>query len=170
MAEQQATAPSSSSRHWLIPVDDSEVCENATIWAAQHLVREGDRLHLLHVIPVLGAEVLSGAGAGMAGGDFVITAPSPDEDKAQLQHTKEFIKTRFLPKLNTLKVPYDVEVVHFAIDCDSIGEMVCARAQALGAAGIVLSKHNKGKIAELFLGSVTNYCTHHAKQPVVVYQ
>ena len=48
--------------------------------------------------------------------------------------------------------------------------MVCARADTLGAAAIVLSKHNKGKVAEFFLGSVTNYCTHHARHPIVVFQ
>ena len=160
----------------------------------------------------------------------------------QLLNTKQFIKERFLPKLDALRLPYNVEVVHFATDCESIGQvwgcllsvchaqsmacllhgvfvkgcmscldficlryggarhsaesawvkctmeprrvgctlfadgyhcivqMVCARAEALDAAGIVLSKHNKGKVAEFFLGSVTNYCTHHAQQPVVVFQ
>ena len=40
----------------------------------------------------------------------------------------------------------------------------------MNAAGIVLAKHNKGKVAEFFLGSVTNYCTHHAQAPVIVVQ
>ena len=41
----------------------------------------------------------------------------------QMSNTKEFITARFLPKLDVLKVPYNVEVIHFATDCDSIGEV-----------------------------------------------
>ncbi|KAK9812362.1 hypothetical protein WJX73_005407 [Symbiochloris irregularis] len=160
----------SGQRQWLVPVDDSEICENALLWASENLVRTGDHLHLLHVIPVQAPEMLSGTGMGMSGGDFVLAEPDPAADKEEMQHTKEFITKRFIPRLDALKLPYTVEVVHFATDCDSIGQMVCQRGQALGAAGIVLSKHNKGKVAEFFLGSVTNYCTHHAQQPVIVFQ
>ena len=48
----------------------------------------------------------------------------------QLLNTKQFIKERFLPKLDALRLPYNVEVVHFATDCESIGQvsdcLVCA--------------------------------------------
>lgn len=40
-----------------------------------------------------------------------------------MQHTREFITQRFIPILNALKLPYTVEVVHFATDCDSIGQV-----------------------------------------------
>jgi nucleotide-binding universal stress UspA family protein len=33
---------------------------------------------------------------------------------------------------------------------------------------VVLAKHNRGKIKEFFVGSVTSYCVKHCKSPVVV--
>ena len=68
------------------------------------------------------------------------------------------------------QVPYQVELVKFSTDNDSIGAIVCKRAEQLQAAAVVMAKHNKGAIKEFFVGSVCNYCTHHAKVPVLVMQ
>lgn len=54
------------------------------------------------------------------------------------------------------------------MDADSVGNVVCTKAGALGAAALVMASHSKSKLAELFLGSVTNYCTHHSPVPVLV--
>lgn len=43
--------------------------------------------------------------------------------------------------------------MHFLTDNDSIGEAVCKRAEALNAAAVVMAKHQRGAIAEFFLGS-----------------
>lgn len=48
-----------------------------------------------------------------------------------------------------------VEIVHFLTDNDSIGEAIVTRAAALKAAAVVLAKHQRGAIAEFFMGSVT---------------
>ncbi len=45
------------------------------------------------------------------------------------------------------------EIVHFLTDNDSIGEAICKRAEALNAAAVVMAKHQRGAIAEFFLGS-----------------
>jgi hypothetical protein len=52
-------------------------------------------------------------------------------------------------------IPYKVEIVHFLTDNDSIGEAITKRAEALKAAAVVVAKHQRGKISEFFLGSVT---------------
>jgi structural maintenance of chromosome 2 len=54
-----------------------------------------------------------------------------------------------------------MKVVKFATDNDSIGSIICKRAEKINAVAVVLAKHNKGKIAEFFVGSVTNYCESH---------
>jgi hypothetical protein len=43
--------------------------------------------------------------------------------------------------------------VHFLTDNDSIGEAICKRAEALNASAVVMAKHQRGAIAEFFLGS-----------------
>lgn len=50
----------------------------------------------------------------------------------------------------------------------STGSIVCKRAEQLNAAAVVMAKHNKGAMAEFFIGSVSNYCTHHSKAPVLI--
>jgi nucleotide-binding universal stress UspA family protein len=46
--------------------------------------------------------------------------------------------------------------------------VLCKKADELEAVAIVMASHNKGRMAEFFLGSVTNYCTHHSHRPVVI--
>jgi hypothetical protein len=42
------------------------------------------------------------------------------------------------------------------------------KADQLNAIALVMATHNKGRVAEFFLGSCTSYVTHHAHRPVVV--
>jgi hypothetical protein len=42
------------------------------------------------------------------------------------------------------------------------------KADQLNAIALVMASHNKGRVAEFFLGSCTSYVTHHAHRPVVV--
>ena len=51
-----------------------------------------------------------------------------------------------------------MEILRHSTDSDSVGSAICERASKLGAALVVLSKHNKGALKEFFVGSVTNYC------------
>ena len=69
---------------------------------------------------------------------------------------------------NNRNIPYQVEVVHFLTDADSIGEAVCKRASALNAAAVCMAKHTRSGLAEFFLGSTTKYCVAHCKSPLVV--
>jgi nucleotide-binding universal stress UspA family protein len=38
---------------------------------------------------------------------------------------------------------------------------VCSKAKELGDCAVVMSSYNKGRLQELFLGSVTTHCLHH---------
>lgn len=54
------------------------------------------------------------------------------------------------------------------VDTESVGHVLCKKADELDAVAIVMASHNKGRMAEFFLGSVCQYCTHHSKRPVVI--
>ncbi len=41
---------------------------------------------------------------------------------------------------------YQVELVRFATDNESIGAIICKRAEQLQASAVVMAKHNKGAI------------------------
>ena len=61
-----------------------------------------------------------------------------------------------------------MEIGHFLVDADSIGEAVCKRADALDAAAVVMAKHQRSAVSEFFLGSTAKYCTVHCKRALVV--
>ena len=56
----------------------------------------------------------------------------------------------------------------YPTDKSSVGALICARAEVLHAAVVVVARHTKGRIKEAFLGSVSAYVTRHCKSPVVV--
>lgn len=152
-------------RHILIPVDESQSSDRLVQWTIDQMYREGDELHLFHVIPPGQYVVLST--------DLGLEEIVEDDENTQRrveQHARAFIQERFVTRLEAAKVPYQVELVKFSTDNDSIGAIVCKRAEQLQAAAVVMAKHNKGAIKEFLVGSVCNYCTHHAKVPVLVMQ
>ncbi|KAI3428123.1 hypothetical protein D9Q98_006506 [Chlorella vulgaris] len=149
----------------LLAVDNSDSSDDVLEWVVSNLWKEGDEVHLLHIIPVPMPEVIGGLGAM----DSIVTVePDPQLDVKHIAEAKEFMKRRFVTKLASRNIAYKVEIVHFLTDNDSIGEAICKRAEALNAAAVVMAKHQRGAIAEFFLGSVTKYATHHCKQPLIV--
>jgi nucleotide-binding universal stress UspA family protein len=58
--------------------------------------------------------------------------------------------------------------VQSEIDKDAIGRVICKKAVELQATAVVLAKHNRGRIQEIFMGSVCKHCVAHCTQPVVV--
>jgi len=157
-------------RNILVAVDDSDASERACEWAIENLHREGDELHFFHVIPVPRPRVAGSFVGGGLGGvdDLIFMEPDPKEDARHIEDAKEMIGRRYVPKAATRSIPFKIEIVRFSTDNDSIGEVLCKRAQALNAVAVVMASHNKGAIKEFFLGSVTKYATHHCTQPVLV--
>ena len=94
--------------------------------------------------------------------------PDPAVDRRNIEAAEKFITARFLPLLKEAKQPHAVEVVHFSTDADSVGEVVAARAERLGASAVVVAKHSKGAIKEMLLGSTAKHLTKHCKVPVVI--
>ena len=65
------------------------------------------------------------------------------------------------------------------VDTESIGTVLCRKAESLHAAAIIVSCEARSRLQEFFLGSITNFCTcaacpashtpmalHHAKLPL----
>lgn len=49
-----------------------------------------------------------------------------------------------------------------------VGHCICAEAEALHASCVVVAAHSRGRIRELFVGSVTEYCVHNCSRPLVI--
>ena len=65
---------------------------------------------------------------------------------------------------------FTAEVVAYETDNSSIGEIICERATDTDAAAVIMASHGKGRVREFFIGSVTNYCLHRCKKPVVIFR
>lgn len=57
-----------------------------------------------------------------------------------------------LPGCLLVQIPYQVEIVRGCVDNDSIGALLCRRAEQLNAAVLVMAKHNRGAVKEFFIG------------------
>lgn len=67
------------------------------------------------------------------------------------------------------QVPYNIEIERcHKPDNDMVGELLCRRAEHLGACGLVMASHCKGLLTEMFVGSVTKFAVHHSKVPLFV--
>ncbi|GBF98512.1 adenine nucleotide alpha hydrolase [Raphidocelis subcapitata] len=150
-------------RKILVAVDESKASDATFSWALENLYRQGDEVHLIHVIPP-GKRVLVSADLGIEG----VIEEDEETKKAVEQHALDFMHDRFERPLSIRKIPYDVHLIRCDTSTDSIGALISSRAESLQVAVVVMAKHNKGAVREFFLGSCTSYVLHHCKQPVVV--
>jgi len=58
--------------------------------------------------------------------------------------------------------------VETIVEVGDAKEMICEAAEMKNVDLLVLGSHSRGPIQRLFLGSVSNYCVHHSKRPVLV--
>ena len=45
------------------------------------------------------------------------------------------------------------------VDTESIGTVLCRKAESLNVAAIIVSCEPRSRLQEFFLGSITNFCT-----------
>lgn len=156
----------SPARRVLLCIDDSDASEDAVRWAMAHVYREGDELHIVHVIP---RYMLTGA-YGVPPVDY-LPSHMAHRNEELIKSAEAFIVRRALRHMEGVTEPKPVvHVIKYETDADSIGELLCRKAEELDAAVMVLSQHDKTRVQQIFLGSVSNYCTHHCKRSVIVHR
>lgn len=119
----------------------------------------------VHVIPRFQLSGTYGAPAA----DFL-----PHQDQQSYEHliksAEAFIGTRVLKNMEAATNPPPlVHIIKYETDSDSIGTVLCKKADELNAAVLVVSRHTKSKLQQFFLGSVSGFCVQHSKRPVLVH-
>jgi len=100
---------------------------------------------------------------------FFTAAGNNNNYDTVVQRAEHFIIERYVKGLPSgFSSPPVVHIIKSEVDTESVGHVLCKKADELHAACMVMASHNKGRMVEFFLGSVTNYCTHHSKRPVIV--
>lgn len=94
----------------------------------------------------------------------------PDEsaELEEIEYTKEFCKHRFVAMLSDAKVPFDVRVVVGPTDSESISHVIARKCDELSATIVVMARHSKGSLKEMWVGSVTKQLLRKANIPVAI--
>lgn len=54
-----------------------------------------------------------------------------------------------------MQVPFQLHVIVGPVDSDSVAHVIAKKAADLRAAAVVMAQHSKGRLKELWIGSVT---------------
>lgn len=79
----------------------------------------------------------------------------------------ENLLLRYADKFKTAGLSCECDLVE-ENSWETIAEVICNTTEALDATCLLIASHGKNPVQELLLGSVSNYCTHHCKKPVLI--
>ncbi|GBG69257.1 hypothetical protein CBR_g3955 [Chara braunii] len=142
----------------VVAVDQGEESMYALLWALDFVVEPKDRVHLLHV---------------QAPSPFFATPQQVPgyyisaEVSEALRRQEEEISRGVLSKAKTMCEKKNVQPIKEVTMGDARECIVDAVAQ-LKANLLVIGSHGYGALKRAFLGSVSDYCVHHCKCPVLV--
>eukprot|EP01025_Chloroclados_australasicus_P031849 TRINITY_DN3225_c0_g2_i1.p1 TRINITY_DN3225_c0_g2~~TRINITY_DN3225_c0_g2_i1.p1 ORF type:complete len:371 (-),score=54.99 TRINITY_DN3225_c0_g2_i1:2639-3751(-) len=153
-------------RQIVLAIDNTTSSMEVCKWAMENMYREKDVLHLLHVVPDITPQpLLIGGFEGRM--TYSTTAKFQEEF---VQSATEAIQKEFVEMLNANDIPNELTVLsQIGINSsEALGDIICNHCKDIGAAAVVVASHNKGSVQEFFMGSVSSFCAHHSKVPVVV--
>jgi len=149
------------------PLSDpqSQDATRAVAWAAEHLFRAGDALHILHVVPLPSPPVTP------SGALYYVPPPPASAADDLAAAATAFIESHFLADEKLAALPPGS--VHFDIvrECASercVGATIITAADGLDAAAVVLLAHSRSRVQEFVWGSVSKYVAAHTTRPVVL--
>lgn len=154
----RSAGASGSAKIYLLPVDDTDDSEEAIEWAVQ-MFAGGSIFHLLHVVPE--PQMLH-----LWAGAYI--PPDENAELIEVEDTKLFVSHRFAKKLVAAKVPFKLHVIVGPTDTESVSSVILKKAADVGAQAIVMARHSKGKLKEMWVGSVTKALVHKSTLPVAV--
>ncbi|XP_021749917.1 universal stress protein A-like protein [Chenopodium quinoa] len=157
MAEEAASAEMKQNGMMIVAVDESECSSYALKWALQNL---GDKLKsgviLLTAVSVTQSGVFAG-GYGTVPLDLVTS----------IQENQKKFATSLLAKAKEICAQYGVDAETLCV-MGNPKDAICDAVEKFHCNLLVMGTHSRGALQRAFLGSVSNYCIHHAKCPVLV--
>jgi nucleotide-binding universal stress UspA family protein len=125
-----------------------------------NLYRTGDAVHILHIVPALREAPASGS----------LYYPRYDPvgcEQSLWSQAEQFINDEFLSVAQERGIAAKIVLVKESKGHD-IGRLVCEEAERLEASPLVMYSHQKSRVEEFFLGSVSKYCSSACKRPVLL--
>ncbi|CAF2127230.1 hypothetical protein BRARA_C03391 [Brassica rapa] len=189
MAEDQATATLKTStvekqpetepprvmtttKRMMVAIDESDSSFYALQWVIDHFSSllmtteaagaEGDLLTVVHVQSPFYHFAAFPAGPGGATAVYASTAMIESVKKAQ-QETSAALLSRVLQMCRAKQIRAETLVLE-----GDAKDMICQAVEQMHVDLLVVGSRGLGKIKRAFLGSVSDYCAHHAKCPILI--
>lgn len=105
--------------------------------------------------------------------EAAVCSPKANQAEAdkQKQDAETFLQTKVMPALQQALPHNWCKSFVLQAEGDSskkIGQRIIKYGVDREATMIVMASHSKKPFTKFFLGSVTSYCTHHAKVPLII--
>ncbi|XP_057529694.1 universal stress protein A-like protein [Amaranthus tricolor] len=159
MADIALGAERQDKRKVMIAIDESECSKIALEWAIRNLdnTLKSNGLILFNAIPLEYAGV------------FATTYGStlPANVLTSIQDNQKKFAEALLVKAKDICAMYGVNAETISV-LGNPKDAICDAVQKFQCQLLVMGSHSRGVIGRAVLGSVSNYCVHHAKCPVLV--
>ncbi|KAL3155908.1 hypothetical protein ABBQ32_012905 [Trebouxia sp. C0010 RCD-2024] len=146
-------------RALLLPVDDTDESERACQWAAENIYRQGDTVHLLHVVP---EPSMVHVWPGM------YVPPDDDAEQDEVNDAVRMIRKRFTSHLKLSKIPCQVHVAVAGTETDHLAKLINEKAEEIDAACIVMASHGKTSFQEFWAGSTSSSTSQNSSRPICI--
>ncbi|CAM8884229.1 unnamed protein product [Rhodiola kirilowii] len=142
----------------MVAIDESEYSHYALRWALQNLESIKDaKVYILTVLPVADIGYIYASTLGN-------TAP---ELIQIVQENQRKVAALLLDKAKNICAEYGIDAETVSEPGDP-KEVICEAAEKYNVQLLVVGSRGHNAIKRAFLGSVSNYCVHNAKCPVLV--
>ncbi|CAN0876216.1 Universal stress protein A-like protein [Linum grandiflorum] len=144
----------------MVAIDESEFSHYALEWALSNLgdtISKSSPLLLFTAQPLSDFNYLHASTFGAA----------PPELLASVQENQNKLTMALLHKAKQICAAHGIEA-ETETGVGDPKEAICEVVDKHGIQLLVLGSHSRGPIQRAFLGSVSNYCVHNAKCPVLV--
>ncbi|CAL1392561.1 unnamed protein product [Linum trigynum] len=148
-----------SKKKVMVAIDESEFSHYALEWTLTNLgdTISSSGLLLFTAQPLADFTYLHASTLGT----------TPPELVASVQENQKKLTAALLDKAKQICSAHGVEA-ETETEVGDPKEVICEAAEKHGVKLLVLGSHSRGPIQRAFLGSVSNYCVHNAKCPVLV--
>ncbi|KAL1204724.1 Universal stress protein A-like protein [Cardamine amara subsp. amara] len=154
----------------MVAIDESDSSFYALQWVIDHFsnllmtteAAEGGILTVVHVQPPFQHFAAFPAGPGGATAVYSTSTMRESVKKAQ-QETSAALLSRALQMCQAKQIRTETLVLE-----GDAKDMICEAVEEMHVDFLVLGSRGLGKIRRAFLGSVSDYCAHHANCPILI--
>ncbi|AEE75122.1 Adenine nucleotide alpha hydrolases-like superfamily protein [Arabidopsis thaliana] len=169
----EAEAPSLTTKRMVVAIDESDSSFYALQWVIDHFSNlllttaaaeaESGMLTVIHVQSPFNHFAAFPAGPGGATAAVYASSSMIESVKKAQQETSAALLSRALQMCRAKQIRTETLVLE-----GEAKEMICEAVEKMHVDLLVVGSRGLGKIKRAFLGSVSDYCAHHANCPILI--